>query len=38
MFLIFSIYYQRTNRIFPVAMAHVTMDILILFHHVMAVS
>jgi membrane protease YdiL (CAAX protease family) len=38
MFLIFSIYYQRTNRIFPVAMAHVVMDLLILFHHVMTVS
>jgi membrane protease YdiL (CAAX protease family) len=38
MFLIFSIYYQRTNRIFPIAMAHVTMDLLILFHHVTTVS
>jgi membrane protease YdiL (CAAX protease family) len=38
MFLIFSIYYQRTNRIFPIAMAHVVMDLLILFHHVMTVS
>lgn len=38
MFLIFSIYYQRTNRIFPVAMAHVVMDLLILSHHVMTVT
>jgi len=37
-FLIFSIYYQRTNRIFPVALAHVTMDFIILFHHVTALS
>ena len=37
-FLIFSIYYQRTNRIFPVALAHVTMDFIILFHHVTTVS
>ena len=37
-FLIFSIYYQRTNRIFPVALAHVVMDFIVLFHHVMTVS
>ena len=29
---------QELNRIFPVAMAHVVMDLLILFHHVMTVS
>jgi len=37
-FLIFSIYYQRTNRIFPVALAHVVMDFIVLFHHVITVS